>query len=187
MRRGVRVHARVPAARRARARALTRPASPPPPRAERERVLLLACIIAPVGAWLRYVITFSNKNTPTFPLYTYLCNLVSTVLSILIYVALTKVIPAGAERLGERAQFRLNEWLLALSLGFCGCLSTVSSFVHEVAMLWEKATLYDAYFYALTTLVSVHVICLAFLLPFSVHFSECENGPALGAAGGGHT
>lgn len=142
-------------------------------------MLLLACIIAPVGAWLRYLVTFSNKDTPTFPLYTYLCNLVGSVLSIVIYVALTKVIPASEGRLEAGQQLRLQEWLLAISLGFCGCLTTVSSFVHEVAMLWDKATLYDAYFYAVTTLGSVHVICLAFLIPFSVHYSECENGPPL--------
>jgi fluoride ion exporter CrcB/FEX len=170
---------------------LSRPLAPPRPPlrlrsalAVRTRVLLLACIIAPAGAWMRYLVTFSNKHTPTFPLYTYLCNLIASILSIVIYVALTKVLPsAGEESLGADERYHLEEWLYAISLGFCGCLSTVSSFVHEVSMLWEKATLYDAYFYALTTMLSVHVICLAFLLPFSVHYSDCESGPGVAAVG----
>ncbi|KAJ1632415.1 CrcB-like protein-domain-containing protein [Pavlovales sp. CCMP2436] len=146
---------------------------------QRTRVLLLACVIAPLGAWMRYIVSFGNKNVPNFPLYTYLCNLVASVLSILIYVALTKVLPASAGSMSVAAEYRLTEWLLAISLGFCGCLSTVSSFVNEVAQLWQKATLYDSYFYTIATLLSIHVICLAFLLPFSVHYSDCEAGPGV--------
>jgi len=137
-------------------------------------VLLLGLIISPAGAWLRYVITFHNSHTPSFPIYTYACNLLGSVGTTLIYVMLTKVLPANEKGTSVETQTLKQEWLLATSLGFCGTFTTVSSFVHEVYMLRKTHSLYDAYIYGATTIVSVHVVCLAFLLPFSVHFSECE-------------
>jgi fluoride ion exporter CrcB/FEX len=138
------------------------------------RTLLLACIIAPVGAWMRYTLTLSNHRTPTFPLYTYLCNLIGSVATIVIYVLLTKVLPdfEASARMGVSERLVVTEWLLTVSLGFCGCLSTVSSFVHEVSNLLKKATLYDAYFYATTTMLSIHGACLIILVPVSVYYSK---------------
>lgn len=162
------------AAARLRPRALLRTS-----RAASARELLLACIIAPLGAWLRYLLGFNNKNTPSFPVYTYLANMIGSVISILIYALLSKALPAGdLGKLGGRPAM-LQEWLLAISLGFCGTFTTVSSFVHEVHVLWRERTLVDAYTYTLTTLVSIHAICLGFLLPFAVHYSTCERSPGL--------
>lgn len=125
---------------------------------------------------MRYTLTLSNQKTPMFPAYTYLCNLIGSVVSTLIYVFLSKVLPGfeASARMSAAEHAIVREWLMAVSLGFCGCLSTVSSFVHEVATLWRKATLYEAYLYATTTLLSIHGVCLALLLPFSVHYSRSK-------------
>lgn len=160
--------------------------SPCPPRLPPDQIrqVMLACTIAPLGAWVRYVLTFNNKHTPTFPVFTYVCNLVGSVVALIIYTLLTKVLPNGEmQALSEAGREELRDWLLALSLGFCGSLTTVSSFVHEVHVLATAGALSSAYVYALTTMVTIHLICVAFLLPFTFHYSECEAGVAVQSVG----
>lgn len=93
--------------------------------------LPLALMMAPPGAWLRYQLGLQNKNY-SFPLYTFLCNLVA---------ALASVVLAGLTNASCSSSPQESAWpvvFLGLSTGFCGSLSTVSTLVDEVRRLGER-------------------------------------------------
>ena len=56
--------------------------------------------------------------------------------------------------------------LKALVLGFCGNLSTVSSFVNEIANLEAKSGPLAAYRYAVVTLAAGQLLAAAVAAPF---------------------
>ena len=49
------------------------------------------------------------------------------------------------------------DFLLALEVGFCGCLTTVSAFQHELSTLSLK----DAYIYGLSSIIAAQLLLLA--------------------------
>jgi fluoride ion exporter CrcB/FEX len=91
------------------------------------------------GAYLRYQLAAFNPIYPNFPLGTFSSNIAGTYL-LAIFTVISKY----------RAQYYnvdVQAALFGLSTGFCGCLTTVSTFVNEIDALPE----FDSYRYAITT------------------------------------
>eukprot|EP00656_Telonema_subtile_P020493 TRINITY_DN21612_c0_g1_i2.p1 TRINITY_DN21612_c0_g1~~TRINITY_DN21612_c0_g1_i2.p1 ORF type:complete len:353 (+),score=63.56 TRINITY_DN21612_c0_g1_i2:331-1389(+) len=117
-----------------------------------ERYVYLAASISPLGALIRYGTALWNPKFPSFPLFTFTVNITAALLSTLYYVLLQSSDLSTSE----------SNWLLALTLGFNGSLSTVSSLMNEITNLAEK-NLYHAYRYAFGTLFVgqfVSFVCL---------------------------
>merc|ERR1712151_777661 len=93
--------------------------------------LLVAVLAAPFGAWLRYFLGMRNANH-RIPLYTFLVNMAAASTSAFLAYALEQ--SCGSHAISDTPW---REVLKGLSAGFCGSLSTVSSFVDEVRRLGE--------------------------------------------------
>jgi len=132
----------------------------------KDKIVLLACCIAPVGALLRYHLAFFNKHWPYFPLFTWIPNMFAASISLLISILLDE--PCGHPALvtGEAGVVVLQ----AVSVSFDGSLSTISSFVNEVVMLKAKGPKY-AFLYTLATLAGGQLLGVAMLLPFYLYQS----------------
>ncbi|KAI8911987.1 CrcB-like protein-domain-containing protein [Powellomyces hirtus] len=123
--------------------------------------VLVAAAVGPLGTILRWQLSILNVRYPTFPLGTFIANMLATLLIGVSY------------RLSDRStpnpRGTLCTLLYALSMGFCGCLSTVSTFVVELNTLPTCA----AYIYATVSIVA-GVVGLLIVV-----------GPRVGESGGG--
>lgn len=84
--------------------------------------LPLAMLLGPIGSICRFYLSRLNSSFKGFPLGTYLANISATfLLSILVIV--------DRDALNHMS----CAWLFAWQNGFCGCLSTISSFILELS------------------------------------------------------
>ncbi|KAL1520994.1 hypothetical protein AB1Y20_022551 [Prymnesium parvum] len=86
---------------------------------------VFALLFAPFGAWSRWRLGLYNGRFPTFPIGTFAANMIACALDALI------------SGVGATHSISLKPWpdmvLDQFAFGFCGCLSTVSTFIAEVA------------------------------------------------------
>merc|ERR1712160_162443 len=118
--------------------------------------LLVAASVAPFGAWIRYGLGMKNANH-TLPVYTLLANLIAAIASATLAYLLEQ--SCGDHAVANR------HWrfvLKGLSAGFCGSLSTVSSFVDEVRRLGEVDRR-RALVYVAATLVGGQALAISIL------------------------
>merc|ERR1712113_1005877 len=93
--------------------------------------LWLAALLAPFGAASRWYLglRFNTNNKFGMPIGTLMANIIGSIL-------LTVVIVISKESEDPREE---TIWIEAITKGFCGCLSTVSSFVGELFTLQRDA------------------------------------------------
>lgn len=91
------------------------------------------------GAYLRYLLSQLNPFFPKFPIGTFIANTLGTWLYAM-FLTLSKFYV-------NYYNIDIQSILFGLNYGFCGCLTTVSTFVNEIKSLSET----DAYIYSLTT------------------------------------
>lgn len=106
------------------------------------QAVVAGCILAPIGAGTRYLLGILNNSDAStlcsggavrqretyksvFPMFTFAANMIGSIL-------LASVRASGADSGGQSCG---RAWAKAMVVGFCGCLTTVSSFVSEAAAL----------------------------------------------------
>lgn len=92
-----------------------------------------------MGAYIRYLFSDFNSVYTSFPLGTFLVNVLGTWIAAGILV----ISKFGV----EYYDIEIQSLLYAIITGFCGCLTTVSTFVKEIDTLSTT----DAYLYSFTT------------------------------------
>ena len=115
------------------------------------RHITFALNLAPLGTWLRYYLSRYNARHPSFPFGTFSANVLATALlsafTLLQTTSVTQRNPISCA------------FLQGLDDGFCGCLSTVSTFATEIRGLSRR----HAYRYAVVSiLVGQAVAALVF-------------------------
>ena len=118
---------------------------------------LFALVFAPLGCLTRfYASLYLNNRIPSFPLGTFVVNIVGTILLGMFYdlqhapLAVSQAIGGG--RVGCQV-------LQGLMDGFCGCLTTVSTWVAELKGLRQR----HAYIYGGSSL-GVGIACLLIIM-----------------------
>jgi len=118
---------------------------------------LATLLFAPLGASVRYQLGLRNKNY-RIPLMTMLCNVTASAGS----AALTYALDEGCEDTPDSTHWK--SILGGISVGFCGSLSTVSTFVDEVRRLGEKDRRL-AWAYGCSTLISCQALAVLIIAP----------------------
>lgn len=109
------------------------------------RHVTLALVFAPAGTFARYILSKSNVLDLQFPVGTLSANLIATaILSACIAIQKQTIAPLSCSV------------LQGLVDGFCGCLSTVSTFAVELRGLRRFA----AYRYALISVLGGIALCV---------------------------
>ena len=109
-------------------------------------IAVLALLLGGLGAYLRFVLALAlNARRPQFPLGTFAANVAGTWL----FAAASAVARFGVHY-DDKAALSL---LYGVDIGFCGCLTTVSTWVGELRGLPRRA----AYVYAAATLAAAAV------------------------------
>merc|ERR1719265_1990527 len=95
--------------------------------------LLAGMCFAPIGAWARYELAKYNRSYrwTTFPFYTYVANMLGMAMSITCW-ALAMTFEPEEEK---HHLLRSKTWIVAISGGLCGCLSTASTWASEISTL----------------------------------------------------
>lgn len=101
-----------------------------------------------IGAYLRYQLSKLNVKYVNFPLGTFIANVIATWL-LAVWTLLAKF-EVDYNRIGTMAV------LYGLSTGFCGCLSTVSTFVNEL----DTMNIKHLYRYGLATFIVSQLGCV---------------------------
>jgi CrcB protein len=128
-------------------------AAVPPNDAWRSQALF-ACVFAPIGCLLRYYISmYLNPINPCFPMGTFTVNIFGTAVIGMAYdlqhVSLSTTGLVGGGLIGCQV-------LQGIMDGFCGCLTTVSTWIVEIDVLKRKA----AYVYASLSVVTAFALLL---------------------------
>mmetsp|Transcript_24512 Transcript_24512/g.70404 ORF Transcript_24512/g.70404 Transcript_24512/m.70404 type:complete len:346 (+) Transcript_24512:51-1088(+) len=92
---------------------------------------LAGLCFAPLGAWLRFELSKFNRRCPKFPAFTLAANLLGTALSAACWVLLRELEPDAA----QPHFLHGGTWVLAVAGGFCGSLSSASTFAAELDKL----------------------------------------------------
>lgn len=129
--------------------------------------LLVAGTVAPLGAWLRYGLGMRNANHK-LPVYTLLVNMIAAATSALLAYVLDE--SCGSHAITDP---RWRAVLKGVSAGFCGSLSTVSSFADEVRRLGEMDRK-RPFVYVATTLLGGQALALLILAPSFASTNGCE-------------
>jgi len=117
------------------------------------RPVWLACCFGPFGTFIRYELSLwqqPSNRYPKLPIFTLLVNVAGSCLDF----GLTQV---HAEGLGL-------DIIDAVNLGFCGCLTTVSTFVNEIRLL---STNFSKYIYVFLS-IGITQLLLAVIFGLSV-------------------
>ncbi|KAI8095098.1 uncharacterized protein B0P05DRAFT_577070 [Gilbertella persicaria] len=93
---------------------------------QHQKEVALACVFAPLGALTRWYLSFYNNKLPHFPLGTWVANVFGT----MILAALSLV------QSGPSMSMISCSVVGALSDGYCGCLTTISTFVVYISYLY---------------------------------------------------
>jgi fluoride exporter len=112
--------------------------------------LTYTALLGIVGAYMRYFLSFLNPWNSDFPLGTFIANIVGTwFLALLTVLAKFNV---------SYSDHHIQAVLFALSYGFCGNLTTISTFVNELNNLPRKA----GYIYGIvsTIVAQIGIICI---------------------------
>jgi fluoride ion exporter CrcB/FEX len=121
-------------------------------------IVFAAALMAPFGATLRYVCSLLNtKYAPKIPLFTFFANLVGTII-----VGFFRITDQRYSAINTKEG--LNVFFLGVTNGFCGCLTTVSSFVEEVHTKLKDVRW--KYLYILMTFVFPCLALLVIVGPF---------------------
>eukprot|EP01129_Flabellula_baltica_P009700 TRINITY_DN4006_c0_g1_i1.p1 TRINITY_DN4006_c0_g1~~TRINITY_DN4006_c0_g1_i1.p1 ORF type:complete len:314 (-),score=38.49 TRINITY_DN4006_c0_g1_i1:1241-2182(-) len=107
--------------------------------------LALACIAGPYGAMTRYILGKYNATTPNFPFFTFIANFLGAILYVVMYYVTAS--------LNSNVQTILRSLILT---GFCGCLTTVSTWIGEIHKLSDK----NSYIYTVVTVLSTQAVVL---------------------------
>ncbi|KAI8980854.1 CrcB-like protein-domain-containing protein [Pilobolus umbonatus] len=113
-----------------------------------QRDVAFSCVFAPVGALIRWYLALNNKKLSTFPIGTYAANMLGT--AVLASLALVQS--------GVPMSIMSCFIIQGLADGFCGCLTTVSTFMGELHILQKRS----GYIYGLVSIVTSQ--CLMFLI-----------------------
>jgi len=122
-------------------------------------IVMFALLFAPCGTWLRFYLSDLNIRFTTFPLGTFLANALGTAI-LATCVAL--------QRTGNRTMLQCQV-LQGFDDGFCGCLTTISTFIAEVGKLKRGQT----YRYVLASWVTGQLLMLVIL--GSVDFARSDG------------
>jgi len=113
------------------------------------RKIWISCLLAPFGACLRYLLSFRNSMFTDFPMGTFLANIIGTLCLGIFFIF----------RFAFSQKDFLCHFLVAVGDGFCGCLTTISTFINELNSLNTK----NLYVYCLTSVaVAQVVLCFSF-------------------------
>lgn len=85
---------------------------------QNQKELALVCVFSPAGALARWYLSFYNGKWPHFPIGTYIANVFATA-----FIAVLALLQSGVFLMPIACQV-----VQALQDGFCGCLSTISTF-----------------------------------------------------------
>jgi len=102
-------------------------------------IVMFSIIFAPLGTWLRFYLSKLNTANPRFPWGTFLANIIGTAILAAIL---------ALQRTGNRSLLQC-QILQGWDEGFCGCLTTVSTFVMEVRKM-DRAACYRYVFISWT-------------------------------------
>lgn len=94
-------------------------------------VLQAGMCFAPFGAWIRFQLSKYNPRCPTFPAFTFAVNILGTLVSVVLWIAAREMVLDVESPMFARA----DVWISGISGGFCGCLSTASTFANELDKL----------------------------------------------------
>jgi CrcB protein len=115
--------------------------------------VLLAALLAPLGAVLRCALGWQNRRCRRFPVGTFAANLSGTAL-LAVLAGVFGRRPFVAE-IGAQWENVGASMLPIVGVGFCGSLTTVSSLVQEAIVMLP---LRDAYVYVAVTVVASHAV-----------------------------
>ncbi|KAI3501609.1 hypothetical protein L1887_29512 [Cichorium endivia] len=111
--------------------------------------LWLGCIVGPIGVWTRfYLAKFNGKGLGKTEMMKWMPfgTLIANVTAACIMAAFATMKKAVKDRHFEIVAS-------GIQFGFCGCLSTVSTFIAEFGAMREGAHPWQAYVYALITMI----------------------------------
>ncbi|ORE01384.1 hypothetical protein BCV72DRAFT_217423 [Rhizopus microsporus var. microsporus] len=115
-----------------------------------QKELTLACVFAPAGALLRWVLSFYNSSLYSlFFVGTFTANILGTII-----LAALSLLQSGAIIMTPIKCYVLQ----ALADGFCGCLTTISTFMVELNAL----PLVNSYIYGISSVVVAQ--CFMFVI-----------------------
>lgn len=103
-----------------------------------DQKLSLACVFAPLGTLLRWWLSRYNTRIAGLPLGTLIANLIATLVLAIVTLLMS----------GPVTSFVSCSVLQGISDGFCGCLSTISTFTVEITTL-KLRTKYRYFFISL--------------------------------------
>lgn len=131
--------------------------------------VLFALIFAPLGCLLRFYASLKlNGLVVTFPLGTFAVNMLGTAIEGMCY----DVQHVGVGMTGLNGGGRIGcQILQGVMDGFCGCLTTISTWVSEINGLKRK----HGYLYAFASLVGG--LCLMVIIMGSVQWSHGFSSP----------
>lgn len=121
-----------------------------PPRDYWRQRATFALVFAPLGCLLRYYLSmFLNGKSPKFPLGTFSANILGT-------AVLGMCWDIAHERIGGLVGCQV---LQGVEDGFCGCLTTISTWVAELSTLRRK----HSYLYGSVSVVTALVLLIAIM------------------------
>ena len=121
--------------------------------------MLVAACVAPLGAWIRYALAARNGKYE-IPWMTMLGNVMASAIGVAGYLG----------TLRGQCSASSAAWSAALSgfvIGFCGALSTMSTFISEL----YKLDLHRAFKYASASMFLSQLFAWAMLVPYGVQYN----------------
>jgi fluoride exporter len=124
--------------------------------------LPLSMLLGSFGSLIRFYLSLTlNSKIDTFPLGSFLANILgTTILSILFISNNTSTTEACA-------------WNYALSIGFCGCLTTISTFIAELGTLGTR----HSYVYGFCSILSglaINILIIGTFIWTNNSFIQCS-------------